>query len=171
MNTYIRPTELVIRPTRMEGTFYDPALLVACMDPELTNLLNVHLDEPDGIPITCRPRPAWCELSFIPTTMSSQKNAAHACVNQSTLRAYRRVVNTCLVTALPGESAATKVPQPDFRREWDLPWRPLRYVAWHQEAQCAAVSDVQSVSNRATGKRESNRGLPHQMKGSAEYLH
>ncbi len=49
MNTYIIPTKLNGQEyVDGGGTFYDQALMVACLDPELTNLLNIHLDEPDG---------------------------------------------------------------------------------------------------------------------------
>jgi hypothetical protein len=49
MNTYILPTEINGRQyTDGGGTFYDPGLFVACFDPDVTNLLNIHLDEPEG---------------------------------------------------------------------------------------------------------------------------
>jgi hypothetical protein len=49
MNTYILPAEIDGQQyTDGGGTFYDPGLLVACFDPELTNLLDIHLDEPEG---------------------------------------------------------------------------------------------------------------------------
>ena len=49
MNTYIVPTELNGQQyTDGGGTFYDQGLMVACLDQELTNLLNIHLDEPEG---------------------------------------------------------------------------------------------------------------------------
>lgn len=49
MNTYIIPTRLNGQEyTDGGGTFYDQALMVASFDPELTNLLNIHLDEPYG---------------------------------------------------------------------------------------------------------------------------
>lgn len=49
MNTYIIPTRLNDQEyTDGGGTFYDQSLMVACLDRELTNLLNIHLDEPYG---------------------------------------------------------------------------------------------------------------------------
>lgn len=49
MNTYITPTRLNGQEyTDGGGTFYDQGLMVACLDPQLTNLLNIHLDEPEG---------------------------------------------------------------------------------------------------------------------------
>jgi predicted acylesterase/phospholipase RssA len=49
MNSYIEPTELNGQRYRDGGgTFYDPSVLVACMDPELVNLITVHLDHPES---------------------------------------------------------------------------------------------------------------------------
>jgi hypothetical protein len=49
MNTYIIPTELGDQSyTDGGGPFYDIGLFVAQMDPAITNLLNIHLDEPEG---------------------------------------------------------------------------------------------------------------------------
>jgi hypothetical protein len=49
MNTYVLPAELNGRQYMDGGgSFYDPGLLAALFDPELINLLNIHLDEPDG---------------------------------------------------------------------------------------------------------------------------
>ena len=49
MNTYIEPAKLNGQTYRDGGgTFYDPSLLVACLDPELTNLITIHLDYPES---------------------------------------------------------------------------------------------------------------------------
>jgi hypothetical protein len=49
MNTYIEPAKLNGQVYRDGGgTFYDPSLLVACLDPELTNLIDIHLDFPES---------------------------------------------------------------------------------------------------------------------------
>ncbi|MBN1374835.1 MAG: hypothetical protein JXA01_01630, partial [Dehalococcoidia bacterium] len=49
MNTYIEPARLNGQVYRDGGgTFYDPSLMVACMDPELTNLIAIHLNHPEG---------------------------------------------------------------------------------------------------------------------------
>jgi predicted acylesterase/phospholipase RssA len=45
MNTYVEPVTLYGRIYRdAGGTFYDPSYLVACLDPELVNLITVHVD-------------------------------------------------------------------------------------------------------------------------------
>ncbi len=49
MNTYIEPAEINGQRYRDGGgTFYDPSLLVICLDPELVNLITVHLDHPES---------------------------------------------------------------------------------------------------------------------------
>ena len=49
MNTYIEPAKLNGQVYRDGGgTFYDPSMLVACLDPELTNLIDIHLDYPES---------------------------------------------------------------------------------------------------------------------------
>lgn len=49
MNTYIEPAELNGHVYRDGGgTFYDPSLLVACLDPQITNLIAIHLNHPEG---------------------------------------------------------------------------------------------------------------------------
>ena len=58
MNTYINPMVMNGQHYRDGGgTFYDPGLFVSCMDRELTNLLNIHLDEPEGHSYHLPPRP------------------------------------------------------------------------------------------------------------------
>lgn len=45
MNSYVEPATLNGRIYRDGGgTFYDPSYLVACLDPELVNLVTVHVD-------------------------------------------------------------------------------------------------------------------------------
>jgi hypothetical protein len=65
MNTYIHPTELNGQEYRDGGgTFYDPALFVVCMDEEPFNLLNIHLDEPEGHSYNLPERPNLLRILF-----------------------------------------------------------------------------------------------------------
>ncbi|MBN1439250.1 MAG: hypothetical protein JW929_07575 [Anaerolineales bacterium] len=49
MNTYVIPAVIDGREyLDGGGSFYDPGILAACLDPQIENLLNIHLDEPDG---------------------------------------------------------------------------------------------------------------------------
>jgi predicted acylesterase/phospholipase RssA len=65
MNTYILPTRIGDQTyTDGGGTFYDPAIFVACMDAELQNLLNIHLDEPEGHSYNLPARPNLLNILF-----------------------------------------------------------------------------------------------------------
>ncbi len=65
MNTYIQPAALNGQLYRDGGgTFYDIGLFVACLDAELTNLINIHLDEPEGHSYHLPPRPNLLRILF-----------------------------------------------------------------------------------------------------------
>jgi hypothetical protein len=65
MNTYISPTVLGDQAYRDGGgSFYDPGIFVACLDTDLSNLLNIHLDEPDGHSYNLPPRPNLVRILF-----------------------------------------------------------------------------------------------------------
>ncbi len=65
MNTYIQPAALNGQLYRDGGgTFYDIGLFVACLDSELTNLINIHLDEPEGHSYNLPPRPNLLRILF-----------------------------------------------------------------------------------------------------------
>ncbi len=65
MNTYILPTVIEEQAYRDGGgSFYDPGTLVACLDRHLVNLLNIHLDEPEGHSYHLPPRPNLVRLLF-----------------------------------------------------------------------------------------------------------
>ena len=65
MNTYVEPTRLGDQRYRDGGgAFYDIGLFVAAMDKELTSLLNIHLDEPEGISYELPPKPSLARLIF-----------------------------------------------------------------------------------------------------------
>lgn len=49
MNTYVVPAKLNGQEYRDGGgTFYDPGYFVACLDDKPKNLINIHLDDPEG---------------------------------------------------------------------------------------------------------------------------
>jgi hypothetical protein len=65
MNTYIQPTALNGQLYRDGGgTFYDIGLFVACLDKELTNLINIHLDEPEDHSYHLPARPDLLRILF-----------------------------------------------------------------------------------------------------------
>lgn len=63
MNTYIEPAELNGQKYRDGGgTFYDPSMLVACLDPELTNLIVIHLNHPENNTFNLPDRPTIARI-------------------------------------------------------------------------------------------------------------
>jgi hypothetical protein len=113
MNTYIVPTKLNGQEyVDGGGTFYDQALMVASLDPELTNLLNIHLDEPEGhaynLPAHYDLRTALFEthnLSF-PEERRRMRITSDLLYQHYALREQAR-------------AAGVEVP-PDFRQNWTL---------------------------------------------------
>lgn len=63
MNTYIEP-QMVLGHEFQDGggPFYDIGYIAARLDKDLTNLINIHLDEPDGHSYNIPPRPSLIRL-------------------------------------------------------------------------------------------------------------
>ena len=120
MNTYILPTVLEEQAYRDGGgSFYDPGLLVACLDGELVNLLNIHLDEPDGHSYNLPPRPTLLRLLF----------DTHNYTFPEERRRMRRITDLLythyrhrdeLRHRLGRDPAARRAIPPDFRQCWDI---------------------------------------------------
>jgi len=113
MNTYVQPAELNGQQYRDGGgTFYDPALFVACMDDHLVNLLNIHLDEPEGHSYNLPPRPHLLRLLFdthnyvFPEERRRMRLLTDLLFEHERLRRHH--------PAASGEAP------PDFRQEWEL---------------------------------------------------
>jgi hypothetical protein len=113
MNTYILPTVLNGQQyTDGGGTFYDPGLLVACLDPELTNLLNIHLDEPEGHSYHLPPRMNLVRILF----------DTHNLTFPEERRRMRAIVNLLYEhfrLRAQAEAAGVVVPS-DFRPHWTI---------------------------------------------------
>ncbi|HWQ45989.1 MAG TPA: hypothetical protein VN376_03935 [Longilinea sp.] len=63
MNTYIEPQRVLGHEFQDGGgPFYDIGYIAARLDKELTNLINIHLDEPDGHSYNLPPRPTLLRL-------------------------------------------------------------------------------------------------------------
>jgi predicted acylesterase/phospholipase RssA len=113
MNTYIEPANLNGQRYRDGGgAFYDPSMLVACLDPELVNLITVHLDHPEGhsenlpeIPDITRIILDTHNYTF-PEEQRRMRMQAELFYSHFRLRAYAQE------HGIPVE--------PDFRREWKL---------------------------------------------------
>ena len=121
MNTYVAPTTLGDQAyADGGGSFYDPALFVACFDAELTNLLNIHLDEPEGHSYRLPPRPNLIRIVFdthnytFPEERRRMRFLTHLLFDHYRLRAAYSALRGA---APPG--ASPPLP-PDFRREWDV---------------------------------------------------
>ncbi len=120
MNTYVAPAVLGDQAyTDGGGSFYDPALFVACLDGELTNLLNIHLDEPEGHSYGLPPRPNLARIVFdthnytFPEERRRMRRLTHLLFDHYRLRASY----AALRAAAPAD-AGPPLP-PDFRRAWD----------------------------------------------------
>jgi len=113
MNTYIHPTALNGQEYRDGGgTFYDPALLVICMDEDLVNLLNIHLDEPEGHSYNLPERPNLLRILF----------DTHNYVFPEERRRMRLLTDLLFEHFRLREAFAQATGErlPDFRQEWAL---------------------------------------------------
>lgn len=123
MNTYVAPTALNgQRYCDGGGTFYDPAVLIACLDEHLTNLLNIHLDQPEGGTYRIPPRPNLVRLLFDTHNYNFPEERRRMRVLTELLYEHYRLrarYASLLARAAPGVAAAHPLP-PDFRQEWGL---------------------------------------------------
>jgi hypothetical protein len=113
MNTYIQPTALNGQEYRDGGsTFYDPALFVACLDERPVNLLNIHLDEPEGHSYDLPERPNLLRLLF----------DTHNYIFPEERRRMRRMTDLLFehLRLRQAYSQANGESLPDFRQAWAL---------------------------------------------------
>jgi hypothetical protein len=123
MNTYVRPTVLGDQRYRDGGcSFYDPGLLVACLDAELIDLLNIHLDEPDGHSYNLPPRPTLLRLLFdthnynFPEERRRMRRLTDLLFEHDRLRSRYHAARV----GAPPSIRADFPPAEDFRQTWDL---------------------------------------------------
>jgi hypothetical protein len=113
MNTYILPAVLNGRQyTDGGGSFYDPGLLVACLDPELTNLLNIHLDEPEGHSYNLPPRMNLVRILFDTHNLTFPEERRR-------MRAITDLLYGHFRLRAQAEAAGVALP-PDFRSHWTI---------------------------------------------------
>jgi predicted acylesterase/phospholipase RssA len=123
MNTYIEPTRLGNQVyVDGGGTFYDPALFVACLDPEMTNLLNIHVDDPESHSYNLSPRPNLIGVVFETHNYIFPEERRRMRVLSNRLYAHYRLRarHAALLDRVPHEIAAAHPLPPDFRREWHV---------------------------------------------------
>jgi hypothetical protein len=113
MYTYIQPADLNGQEYRDGGgTFYDPALFVACMDESLVNLLNIHLDEPEGHSYNLPERPNLLRLLFDTHNYIFPEERRRMRLLTDLLFEHERLRRT--------SALASGQDLPDFRQDWIL---------------------------------------------------
>ncbi len=113
MNTYIEPADLNGQRYRDGGgTFYDPSMLVACLDTAITNLIAIHLNHPEGGTFNIPHRPDIVKIILdthnytFPEEHRRMRVLAILFYDHFRLRSY-------------AEQNGIEV-GPDFRREWAI---------------------------------------------------
>ncbi|MGD8848888.1 MAG: hypothetical protein PVF18_04150, partial [Anaerolineales bacterium] len=113
MNTYIEPTTLGGQRYRDGGgAFYDIGLFAACLDGELVNLLNIHLDEPEGHTYGLPARPSLVRLVFDTHNYNFPEERRRMRVLTDLLYRHYR----CRMYA---KNLGVEL-EPDFRQHWQL---------------------------------------------------
>jgi len=123
MNTYVMPTVLGDQTYRDGGgSFYDPALFVACLDPSLTNLLNIHLDEPEGHSYHLPARPNLLRIVFDTHnyTFPEERRRMRLLIDLLYKHYRLRACYHTLLGQVPQDVAAAHPMPPDFRQSWDV---------------------------------------------------
>jgi predicted acylesterase/phospholipase RssA len=112
MNTYIEPTELNGEYYRDGGgTFYDPSMLVACLDPVLTNLIAIHLNHPEKNSYYLPERPTVARIVLdqhnytFPEEHRRMRMLSNLFYDHFRLRVYASEIGIPI--------------SPDFRRNWE----------------------------------------------------
>jgi predicted acylesterase/phospholipase RssA len=113
MNTYLEPTRLGDQRYRDGGgSFYDIGLFVACLDESLINLLNIHLDEPEGHSYGLPPRPSLVRLVFDTHNYNFPEERRRMRALTDLLYRHYRFRSHAKESGIDVES--------DFRRDWQL---------------------------------------------------
>lgn len=111
MNTYIEPAHLNGQVYRDGGgTFYDPSMLVACLDPTLTNLIAIHLNHPEGHTFNLPDRPGLVKIILDTHNYTFPEEHRRMRVLSTLLYDHFRLRKYAGENGIPLE--------PDFRREW-----------------------------------------------------
>jgi hypothetical protein len=125
MNTYVEPADVDGEIYEDGGgAFYDIALFAACMDPQLTNLINIHLDEPEGHSYHLPPRPDLVKIVFDTHNYTFPEERRRMFLLSNLL--YSHYALRAEFAARQNEFAFSLPPlPPDFRQEW-TPIEPYR---------------------------------------------
>ena len=116
MNTYIQPTVLNGEHYRDGGgPFYDIGLFAACLDGQLTNLINIHLDEPEDHSYHIPPRPNLVRIVFDTHNYSFPEERRRMLLLTNLLYAHYR-----LRRVAAARQALPFTLEPDFRQDWPV---------------------------------------------------
>jgi hypothetical protein len=119
MNTYIKPTALNGQLYRDGGgTFYDVGIFVACLDAELTNLINIQLDEPEGHSYHLPPRPDLLRILFDTHNYIFPEERRRMYFLTNLLYEHFRL-RAAYTASVAGTPSAIPLP-PDFRQNWQV---------------------------------------------------
>lgn len=123
MNTYILPTILNGEHYRDGGgAFYDVGLFTAMLDPQLINLINIHLDEPEGHSFGLPPRPHLVRIVFDTHnyTFPEERRRMYMITNLFYEHYRLRAELAASLAQLPQASLQSLKLPPDFRQDWQL---------------------------------------------------
>jgi len=123
MNTYINPAHLNDQVyCDGGGTFYDVGLFISCMDQQLTNLLNIHLDEPEGHSYNIPPRPNLIRILLDTHNYYFPEERRRMWFLVNLLYEYYQLRNRYReLLSIAHLEIKTNYPiPPDFRREWEI---------------------------------------------------
>ena len=113
MNTYMEPAELNGQVYRDGGgTFYDPSMLVACLDPQITNLIAIHLNHPEKHTFDLPHRPDIARIILDTHNYTFPEEHRRMRVLSTLLYDHFRLRLFAQENGVPVE--------PDFRRNWKL---------------------------------------------------
>jgi hypothetical protein len=123
MNTYIIPARYGEQTyTDGGGSFYDIGLFAALMDPQLTNLLNIHLDEPEGHSYNLPPRPNLMRILLDTHNYNFPEERRRMRLLTDLLYKHFQLRSQLSewLAQLPPELQVKYPLFPDFRRDWHV---------------------------------------------------
>lgn len=127
MDTYIQPMVIDDKEYRDGGgAFYDIGMFIACMDSQLTNFINIHLDEPDGHSYNLPERPNLMRILFDTHnyTFPEERRRMFLLTNLLFTHYQLRTEYQTRINELPPGSKQYSPLPPDFRQEWQTAYTP-----------------------------------------------
>jgi predicted acylesterase/phospholipase RssA len=120
MCTYIEPVTLNgVTYQDGGGVFYDIGLFVACMDPKLKNMINIHLDEAEDHSYHIPPRPNLVRIVFDTHNYTFPEERRRMFYLTNLLYEHYRLREQILNTEQSDLHANLPDDLHDFRQDWD----------------------------------------------------